>query len=123
MKKIIAAALFCCILSVTSVVLGVEQNQITEEAYYCTAKLFYCDPSDSKVVLTDVTPVGETTPSKTWTAANTEYTEVKLVGGGRFSDGITIPQEELNMYADSNVGVVVIRKANDEICVAALRFL
>ena len=123
MKKIAAAALFCCILFGSLSAFGIEQGKMIEEAYYYTAKLFYCDPTRSKIVLTDVKPTGESDEVKTRTASEAEYNEICLSGSGRFTDGVVIPPDDFNRYADSNVGVVITRSAAGEIRVVALKFL
>lgn len=123
MKKIIAAALMCCILLGSLTVFGLEPDQLVTEAYFYTGTLYYCDAARNKIVLKNVKPSGDVDEKNTRTAAEAEYTEVWISGHGTLGDGSTVPLEDMNRYADSNVRVIMIRSAAEGVRVVALKFL
>ncbi|MBE5039947.1 hypothetical protein [Ructibacterium gallinarum] len=123
MRKIILSALICCAVMVQLTCFAQAPEQLVTEAYVYTGTLYYCDAARNKIVLKNVQPVGSIDEKNTATAAEAEYNEIWVSGGGTLGDGSLVPMEDLNRYADSNVRVIITRSAAEGIRVVTLKFL
>ena len=120
-KKVMSLVLAMSLLGSVSV-FGMEPERLMSEAYYYTANLYYCDSVRNKIVLKYVKPVGMATTEKRRTVSEATYNEIPISCSGRLKTGEYIPLEELNNYADSEVGVVITRNKAEGIRVVALHF-
>lgn len=123
MKKRYLALCLALLLGCTAIpaTAAVEESRLFSEAYYYTATLYYCDSARNKVVLKNVKPSGFATTEKRRTALDATYQEIPFSGTGRLKDGTAVLLEELNYYADCNVGVVITRNKAEGIRVVALQ--
>lgn len=123
MKKILSIMLICIVLTADISVFAIEPNKLMSEAYYYSATLYYCDAGRSTVVLKNVKPMGTANDINKAAAVSAEYTELPLSAAGRLQNGQPVPAEDLNLYADSDVSVIITRNASGEMRVVAVKFL
>lgn len=122
MKKILSAILVFVISAYNLGTFAIEPEKMITEAYYYSASLYYCDAESHTVVLKNVKPVGKLDEANKATAEAAEYVEIPIYSNGRLQDGKVVPMEDLNIYADSDVMVAIIRNAAGEMRVVALKF-
>lgn len=118
---VILTAIFCLFLG--TVVSAEEAPSPIVEAHYYSGLLYYCDAEDGVVVLKNVDVVGTVNQTNTKTAVESEYVEIPIVGPAIFKDGSTISLADCNVFADSNVHVLITRNAQGALRVMQLRFL
>ena len=122
MKKIFSVLLAGIMLMGSMSVFAIDENKLITESHYYLAKLYYCDAEQGKIVLKDVKATGEKSDTKNATALAAEYAEIPLTGGGMLKTGQKLTQEELNIYVDSEVWVVLMRNKAGELNALGLKF-
>ncbi len=120
MKQRLLAFVLAVTLLGSVPVFAVEPERRMSEAYYYTASLYYCDSARNKIVLKYVKPTGMATTEKRRTVSEATYNEIPISCTVRLKTGEYVPLEELNHYADSEVGVVITRNKAEGIRVVAL---
>lgn len=123
MKKLITAVLTFCFMLGSVSVFALEPDALIGEAYFYTGSFYYCDPVRNKVVLRNVKPMGTVNEQNTATARDAEYTELDILGEAQVGDGSTVPLENCNRFADSNVRVLMIRSRAKGPQVISIKFL
>lgn len=122
MKKLIAIlCIIACLLSVNA--FAIEADKLIRQADFYTGTLFYCDAERGMVVLKNVQPVGERTEARKWVCNNATYNEIPIYGSAVVSDGSNVPFEYCNLYADSQVRVLITRDSSDRLQVVSMKFL
>ena len=122
MKKLIATlCIIACLLSVNA--FAIEADKLICQADFYTGKLFYCDAERGMVVLQNVLPVGERTEPRKWVCNNATYNEIPIYGSVIMSDGSDVPFEYCNLYADSQVRVLITRDSSDRLQIVSMKFL
>lgn len=100
----------------------VSNDKLITELYAFTGKLYYCDLPTDRVVLKSVTPAWDITPAKAM-AKEAEYMEIRISSDGLFmADGTKIQPESLNIYADSDVWVIIARTAEGNLIIPYFQF-
>lgn len=122
LKKLVAGAVAAVLMSFSVSASAVSPELLITEAYAFTGVLYFCDSAAKTVVLKNVKPLtaGE---GAVRMANEAEYNELMTTESGySMRDGTKLNIEDLNVYADSNVRVVMVRNALG-IKVVSLRFL
>ncbi len=138
MKKILIFLLTVCLVAWGGVVAfadetGAVQDEavletatpstIITELYAYTSKLFYCDSSANKIVLKSVTPSIEGVGAEA-IAQLAEYTEISISPDGLFMEnGEKLKTDELNLYVDKAVWVIIAKTEGRCLSVPYLKFL
>ena len=122
MKKWIAAFLVFCSLFAALPVFAEDSYLIADAGFYM-AQLYYCDAESGKVVLKNVTPVGTRNNKNTEISQKATYQELSIAGTVRLPDGNAVPLADCNLYADSQVRVLLIRTKGDSLHIINMKFL
>lgn len=122
MKKLIATlCIIACLLSVNA--FAIEADKLICQADFYTGTLFYCDAERGMAVLKNVQPLGEKTEARKWVCNSATYNEIPIYGSASLSNGSAVPLADCNLYADSQVRVLIIRDASDRLQVVSMKFL
>ncbi len=122
MRKWIAALLVFCSLCATLPVFAEDSCLIADAGFYM-AKFYYCDAESGVVVLKNVTPIGERNNKNTEIAQKATYQEIPISGTVRLSNDNTVPLADCNLYADSQVRILLLRTKGDALRIIQMRFL
>ena len=95
MKKWIAAFLVFCSFY-TALPVFAEDSYLIADAGFYMAQLLYCDAASGKVVLKNVTPVGQRNNKNTEISQRATYQELPIAGSGRLPDGNSVPLSDCN---------------------------
>lgn len=122
MKKLVAMlCTIACVININA--FAIEDDKLICQADFYTGTLYYCDAERGMVVLKNVRAVGEETESRKWVSVNASYTELPVYGNASLSNGSHVPFADCNLYADSEVRVLIIRDASDRLQIVNMRFL
>lgn len=122
MKKWIAAFLVFCSLCTALPVFADDSYLIADAGFYM-AQLYYCDAEAGVVVLKNVTPVGERNNKNTEISQKGTYQELSIAGAISLPDGNSVPLSDCNLYADSQVRILLIRTKGETLHVINMKFL
>ena len=113
-KKLIAIlCIVACLISISA--FAIETDKLICQADFYTGTLYYCDAERGMAVLRNVQPIGENTEARRWVSNEATYNELPVCGNVNLSNGDNVPLEDCNLYADSNVRVLIIRDAADRL--------
>ncbi|MBQ3573723.1 MAG: hypothetical protein IJA16_03910 [Clostridia bacterium] len=85
---------------------------LIKEVYALSGTLYYCDTPTERVVLRSLAPTFDTAEARA-IAKEAEYLEIKVSPDGIFmADGTKNSVEGLNVFADSEVWVIVVKTAD-----------
>ena len=85
---------------------------LINEVYAFSGTLYYCDTPTGRVVLRSLAPIFDTAGARA-VAKEAEYLEIKVSPDGIFmADGTKNSVEGLNVFADSEVWVVIVKTAD-----------
>lgn len=121
MKKLIAV-FFLIGIMIGSVPTLAESPEHFVKVYGYNAKLYYCDYPTGRVVLRELNHTGKNLEANNM-ARQSEYLEVKIFPNGiRMKDNSPVTIEDLNLYVDSSVFVIVAKKADGSFVIPYLKF-
>lgn len=85
---------------------------LINEVYALSGTLYYCDTPTERVVLRSLTPIFDTAGARA-IAKEAEYLEIKVSPDGIFmANGTKNSVEGLNVFADSDVWVIIVKTAD-----------
>ena len=85
---------------------------LIKEVYALSGTLYYCDTPTERVVLRSLAPTFDTAEARAIASA-AEYLEIKVSPDGIFmADGTKNSVEGLNVFADSEVWVLIVKTAD-----------
>ncbi len=121
MKKLIAVLLMIGIMFGTIPAMAENYDHFVK-VYGYNAKLYYCDYPTGRVVLRELNHTGNNSEANTM-ARQAEYLEIKIFPSGiKMKDNSSVTIEDLNLYVDSSVYVIVAKKADGNFVIPYLKF-
>ncbi len=119
MKKLIAVFLLIMLYATPTLA---ENPDHFVKVYGYNAKLYYCDYPTGRVVLRELNHTGNNSEANSM-ARQSEYLEVRIAPNRIMSkDNSPVTIEDLNLYVDNSVFVIMAKKADGSFVIPYLKF-